>query len=309
MMQEFINLMLDSGRTGIDLSLYTILPIMVIMMAIMNVLDKKNVLSWVARGFAPILILFGLPGLGVFAIIQILFISFAAPVATLKIIDQDEGISDASLAATLAAILVMAQANAVFPLAAVGLNVPIGMLTSLVGGLIASLIAFKKMGGHSNTVSVEPKKIVHEKKKLIPLLFEGGEAGLNIVLKSIAPLIIAVFMVNVFKKIGIIEGLERILSPVLMRVGIPGIAVLPIVTKFMAGGTAMMAIVLDLMAEGAMSVAELNRIAGFTLNPLDPVGIAVLVATGPRVAKVAKPAIMAAVIGIIVRGILHLIIF
>ena len=308
-MQEFIKLMLDSGRTGVELSLYTILPIMVIMMAIMNVLDKKNILSWVARGFAPILILFGLPGLGVFAIIQILFISFAAPVATLRIVDQDEGISEAFLAATLAAILVMAQANAIFPLAAVGLNVPISMLTSLVGGLVASLIAFKMLGGHSNTVPVVQSETRHEKKKIIPLLFEGGEAGLNIVLKSIAPLIIAVFMVNVFKRVGIIEMLETVLSPVLMQVGIPGIAVLPIVTKFMAGGTAMMAIVLDLMAEGAMTAAELNRIAGFTLNPLDPVGVAVLVATGPRVAKVAKPAIIAALIGIIVRGILHLIVF
>jgi spore maturation protein SpmB len=308
-MQEFIKMMLDSGRTGVELSLYTILPIMVIMMAIMNVLDKKNILSWVARGFAPILILFGLPGLGVFAIIQILFISFAAPVATLRIIDQEDAVSEASLAATLAAILVMAQANAVFPLAAVGLNVPISMLTSLIGGLVASLIAFKMLGGHSNAVPVVQSETRHEKKKIIPLLFEGGEAGLNIVLKSIAPLIIAVFMVNVFKRIGIIEVLETVLSPVLMQVGIPGIAVLPIVTKFMAGGTAMMAIVLDLMAEGAMSAAELNRIAGFTLNPLDPVGIAVLVATGPRVAKVAKPAIIAAVIGIIVRGIIHLVVF
>lgn len=308
-MEKVIEMMLDSGRIGVDLSLYTIMPIMVIMMAIMNVLDKKNVLSWVARGFAPLLILFGLPGLGVFAIIQILFISFAAPVATLRIIEQDENISDASLAATLAAILVMAQANAVFPLAAVGLNVPIGIMTSLVGGLIASLIAFKILGGHSNAVSVVESERPRDKRKLVPLLFEGGEAGFNIVLKSIAPLIIAVFMVSLFKKIGIIEGLETILSPVLMKIGIPGIAVLPIVTKFMAGGTAMMAIVLDLMAEGAMTAAELNRIAGFTLNPLDPVGVAVLVATGPRVAKIAKPAMIAAFIGIVVRGVLHLIIF
>jgi hypothetical protein len=49
--------------------------------------------------------------------------------------------------------------------------------------------------------------------------------------------------------------------------------------------------------------------AGFTLNPLDPVGLAVLLATGPRVTKVAKPAIIAAVIGIIFRGVLHLMIF
>ncbi|HSN65803.1 MAG TPA: nucleoside recognition family protein, partial [Fusibacter sp.] len=121
-MQELLNIMLDSGRTGVELSLYIILPIMVIMMAIMHVLDKKNILNWVAKGFSPLLILFGLPGLGVFAIIQILFISFAAPVSTLKIMEHDKSISDAGIAATLAAILVMAQANAVFPLAAVGLN-------------------------------------------------------------------------------------------------------------------------------------------------------------------------------------------
>jgi len=82
-MQETIKMMLASGRTGVELSLYTILPMMVIMMAVMHVLDKKGVLRLAARGFAPVLVVFGLPGLGVFAILQILLISFAAPVATL----------------------------------------------------------------------------------------------------------------------------------------------------------------------------------------------------------------------------------
>jgi len=310
-MQELLNMMLDSGRTGVELSLYIILPIMVIMMAIMHVLDKKNILNWIAKGFSPLLIIFGLPGLGVFAIIQILFISFAAPVSTLKIMENDDTISEAGIAATLAAILVMAQANAVFPLAAVGLNVPVGIATSLIGGLIASFIAFKLSGGHSS-IKATPLKPILEKgktKKIVPLLFEGGEAGLAIVLKSIPPLIIAIFIVTIFKKYGVIDFLEVVLSPALTRIGIPSVAVLPIVTKFIAGGTAMMAIILDLMNEGAMSVTDLNRIAGFTLNPLDPVGLAVLMATGSRVTKVAKPAIFAAVIGIVIRGILHLIIF
>ncbi len=336
-MEKVIQMMLESGKVGVNLSLYTILPIMVIMMAIMNVLDKKNILSWIAKGVAPLMLLFGLPGLGVFAILQILFISFAAPVATLKIIDQDETISDASLAATLAAILVMAQANAVFPLTSVGLNLPVGIATSLIGGLIASIIAFKfskrKEAKQSKTNEDGPneyksddirsirtvsddseKKLnaieaTHKKKSIIALLFEGGESGLAIVLKSIPPLIIAVFLVNVLKTVGVIGILETVLSPVLTAIGIPSVAVLPIVTKFIAGGTAMMAIILDLMKQGLMTAEELNRVAGFTLNPLDPVGLAVLVATGPRVAKVAKPAILAAVVGIIIRGILHLIIF
>ncbi|OJV65204.1 MAG: nucleoside recognition family protein [Clostridiales bacterium 38-18] len=326
-MEKVIQMMLESGKVGVELSLYTILPIMVIMMAIMNVLDKKNILSWIAKGVAPLMLLFGLPGLGVFAILQILFISFAAPVATLKIIDQDDTISDASLAATLAAILVMAQANAVFPLTSVGLNLPVGIATSLVGGLIASLIAYKLLKGkeakqsdknsiethHLNKDDSEKKlealEATHKKKSIIALLFDGGESGLAIVLKSIPPLIIAVFLVNVLKTAGVIGILETILSPVLTAIGIPSVAVLPIVTKFIAGGTAMMAIILDLMKQGLMTAQELNRVAGFTLNPLDPVGLAVLVATGPRVAKVAKPAILAAVVGIIIRGILHLIIF
>jgi len=313
-MQEIIKMMLASGRTGVELSLYTILPMMVIMMAVMHVLDRKRVLRMVARGFAPVLIVFGLPGLGVFAILQILFISFAAPVATLHILEHDESVSDAGIAATLAAILVMAQANAVFPLASVGLNVPVSMATSLAGGLAASFIAFKLCGGKRSTrqVTAIPEEDTTQKKdekKLIALLFEGGDAGLAIVLKSIPPLVIAIFMVNIFKRIGIIQVLESLMSPALGAIGIPGVAVLPIVTKFIAGGTAMMAIILDLMGQGALSVAELNRLAGFTLNPLDPVGLAVLLTAGPRVAKVAKPAVLAAVAGIVIRGILHLVIF
>lgn len=108
-METIIGMVLDAGQKGIDLSLYTILPIMVIMLGIMKVLDAKNILSFVARGFAPVLVIFGLPGIGVFAIIQILFISFAAPVATLRIMENDLSISNARIAATLAAINILTR--------------------------------------------------------------------------------------------------------------------------------------------------------------------------------------------------------
>jgi len=121
-MEQAIELIIQSGERGINLSLYLILPVMVTMMALMKVLEEKNVLNRVALFVSPVLLLFGLPGLGVFALIQILFISFAAPVATLKVMENQRSISDARIAATLAAILVMAQANATFPLVAVGLN-------------------------------------------------------------------------------------------------------------------------------------------------------------------------------------------
>jgi hypothetical protein len=90
---------------------------------------------------------------------------------------------------------------------------------------------------------------------------------------------------------------------------LPGIAVLPIVTKFIAGGTAMMGITIPLVQEGSISALELNRVAGLIINPLDLVGFAVLISAGPRVASVARPAFLGALVGILVRAVLHYVIF
>lgn len=313
-MQTLIDMIIASGKTGIDLSLYLILPIMVIMMALMKVLDEKEVLFWIARIFSPLLVVFGLPGIGVLAIVQILFISYAAPVAALKIMDSDPSISDARIAATLAAVLVMAQANAAFPLGAVGLNLPVNIVTSVLFGLFASYISFKiceKLGldqAHGNSDTPLPHK-ERSKERIITLIFKGGEEGLQIVWKSIPTLIIAVFFVKVLGHIGVVHVLEKVMAPILMQIGIPGVAVLPIFTKFIAGGTAMMAMLMDLMNSGLLDVAELNKIAGFTLNPLDPVGLAIFMVAGPRVVKVARPAVIGAIVGILLRGITHLFLF
>ncbi|MDR5659431.1 nucleoside recognition family protein [Serpentinicella sp. ANB-PHB4] len=314
-MQRIIELMISSGESGVNLALFILLPVMVIMMALMRVLDDKGFLKTIAVKLSPLLILFGLPGLGVFAILQILFISFAAPIATLKIADQDESITNRRIAATLAAILPMSQANATFPLAVVGLNLPITMLTSVLGGLLSGFLAYKFAGedteDHVKKVKNEGVSLKEEKKKskIIQSLFRGGEEGLQIVLKAIPPLVLSIFAVNILREIGAISLVESLLSPLLVRVGVPGIAVLPMATKYLAGGTAMMAITMELLAEGSMTAVELNRIAGFTINTFDAVGLALLLSSGPRVSAVAKPAIKAALIGILFRGILHLIIF
>ncbi len=319
-MKEFIDLMIQSGETGVNISLYTLLPVMVIMMAFMRTLEDRGILQKIAVKISPLLILFGLPGLGAFAIIQILFINFAAPIVTLKLMENDKGVTKSMIAATLAAILVMSQANTTFPLMVVGLNMPITILTSLIGGLTAGFIAYRltrKEDGNDaiaennealGAASIETAA-AKEKKSLVQVLFSGGEEGMQIVLKSIPPLILALFLVNVFKKFGVISIIELVLSPVLTKIGIPGVAVLPIVSKYLAGGTAMLAVTMDLVTNGLLSVAELNRIAGFTINPFDPVGIALLASAGPRTAAVVKPAMKAALIGIIIRGIIHLIIF
>ncbi|MCC5910643.1 MAG: nucleoside recognition family protein [Clostridiaceae bacterium] len=313
-MQTVVEIIMRSGETAVNLALYLLLPVLVVMMAFMRVLENKGLLTAIAVKLSPILAFFGLPGLGVFALIQILFISFAAPISTFKIMEYDRDISNRKIAATLGAVFVMSQGNAAFPLAVVGLNLPVIILTSIAGGLLAGYLAYIFHGEDKHCeplakgVSLEVE-VKEEKAKLIPLLFKGGEEGLEVVKKSIAPLVLSIFMVNILREIGAIDFIETLLAPTLTRIGIPGVAVLPIATKYLAGGTAMMAIVLDLMTEGSMTVAELNRIAGFTINPFDPVGIALLVSAGSRVASVTKPAIKAAIIGILFRAVIHLIIF
>ncbi|HVI72297.1 MAG TPA: nucleoside recognition domain-containing protein, partial [Pyrinomonadaceae bacterium] len=60
---------------------------MVLMMGLMKLLEAKGVLAFVARVLTPVLKPFGIPGIGVFAILQSLLVSFAAPVATLSIME------------------------------------------------------------------------------------------------------------------------------------------------------------------------------------------------------------------------------
>jgi hypothetical protein len=90
---------------------------------------------------------------------------------------------------------------------------------------------------------------------------------------------------------------------------LPGVAVLPIATKFVAGGTAMMGIAISLVKEGALTPLELNRMAGLAINPLDIVGVAVLISAGRRVASTIKPAILGALVGILIRSLLQFIFF
>lgn len=309
-MTDVLNLMIRSGETGINLTLYTLLPIMVIMMALMRTLEDRGLLQRFAVLVSPVLILFGLPGLGVFAILQILLINFAAPIATLKIMEHDENITDSMRSATLAAILVMSQANATFPLAVVGLNIPVVLMSSLLGGLLSGFIAYRLTGAERDvSATYQGHSLNRSKRSLIQSMFAGGEEGLQIVVKSIVPLILAVFLVNIFRETGVITLMERLLSPLLTQIGIPGIAVLPMVTKYLAGGTSMMAVTLELIQEGGLTPLELNRMAGMTINTLDPVGLALLLSAGPKTVSVAKPAIQAALVGILFRAVLHLILF
>ncbi len=312
-MEEFIKIVLLSGKTALELALYVLLPVLVIMMALMKVVEARGVLALVARIIQPVLRLFGVPGAGVFALLQLILVSFAAPLATLTIMEKD-GTARRRIAATLAMLFTMSQANAVFPLVAVGLDLSIIMATSLAGGLVSAALTYylfaRSVDGIDATAAVNEQTYQKTAKgSLLNLMIMGGQEAVQVILGAIPILILAIFLVNILKTSGAINGLETLLAPLFSMVGVPAIAVLPIATKYLAGGTAMMGVTLNLLKEGAITIKELNRMAGFIINPCDLVGVAVLISAGARCASVVRPAIAGAAVGIVIRGVLHLLIF
>ncbi len=320
-MQQLISLILESGSSGIDLTLYTIVPIMVVMMAIMKLLEDTGVINKIALFVAPFLGIFGLPGIGVFAMLQCMLISFAAPIATLKLMDKSPKITGPNIAATMATVLTITQANVIFPLAVNGLSLFLVFGSSIVGGLLAGFIAYKisykyynsEANNHevvsTNEENSENKNGEEKSKQKVNAflsLYNGAEEGFWTGIKAAPVLILALFVVDVLKETSVIGFLETILTPLFLQVNIPGSAVLPIVTKFLAGGTAMMGITMDLMAEGNLSALELNRIAGIGIHSIDPVAISLFASSGLRLAKQIKPAIIGGAVGVIFRTILHI---
>lgn len=289
-------------------------------MALMRLLEAKGVLGFVARLLTPVLRPFGVPGVGVFAMLQMLLVSYAAPATTLSWMEE-KGVPNRGLAATLAMVLALSQANASFPLVAVGLSLPLVLLSSLVGGLVAAaathyLFLRTEEALPESHADKEKKAKEEEAKKRkeeedrrahwVSLLIEGGEQGVRLSLHAIPALLLALVVLNALGEAGAIPFLERSLSPVMATLGLPGVAVLPFLTKYLAGGTAMLGVVTDLIEGGAMTATDLNRLAGMMINPLDLVGLAVLCPPKTRLAAVARPAIAGAVVGIAVRAVLHL---
>ena len=297
-----------AGRSGIELALFILLPIMIVMMTLMRLLEAKGVLQVIVRIAAPLLKPFGIPGLGIFAMIQILMVSFAAPVATLAMMDRG-GMSKRHIAATLAMVLALAQANVVFPMAAVGLNVGASLLISLFCGIIAAALCYHVFG--RNLSSDESLQADREGPSdegptgLLGIINRAGRDAFDISIGALPMLVLALVIVFSLRSVGLIESLEQLLAPFFAQLGMPSSVLLPIITKYIAGGNAMMGVTVEYMEQGLIGVDTLNRLAGFLIHPFDLAGIAVLISAGRRVASVIRPALYAAIVAIVLRAVIH----
>lgn len=308
-MEILIDIILKSGRSAVELALFVLLPVMVVMLSLMRLLEARGVLDWVVARLAPLLKPFGLTGLGVFAALQINFVSFAAPMATLTMMEQ-RGASDRHLAATLAMVFAMAQANAAFPMLTMGLNFTTTMIFSLIGGLVAAAATYHFFGRSlSAKEDALDETLQHpaaeSAKGILDVINRAGAEAFKIAVGAIPMLVLSLVVVMALKRFGAIDLLTVWLTPLLAMAAIDPILILPTLTKYLAGGTAMMGVMDDMRRAGQISVELLNASAGFLISPFDIPGVAVLISAGRRVASVWKPAALGACLGIAIRTVGH----
>ncbi|MFC3680146.1 nucleoside recognition domain-containing protein [Bacterioplanoides pacificum] len=310
-MDQIATLVLQSGRSAVELALFILLPIMIIMLSLMRWLEARGWLQRIVTLLTPVLRPFGLTGMGVFAMIQVLMVSFAAPIATLAMMARG-GASDRHIAATFAMVLALAQANVVFPMAAVGLNIPATMLIALGGGLLAAAACYYGFGRQLNNEEQLGESLTDDQNRggdLLAVIRKAGQDAWDIAMGALPLLVVALVAVKLFTLSGAIQWLEQLTTPVLAGLGYPGETLLLGITKYVAGGTAMMGLAVEAFNAGQLSSQEINLLAGLLLFPLDVAGVAILIAAGKRVAAVVRPAIYGALIGISFRILMHWLMF
>jgi len=308
-MELLTDIILRAGRSAVELALFVLLPVMVVMLSLMRLLEARGVLDRVVHGLAPLVRPAGLTGLGVFAALQINFVSFAAPVATLTMM-EGRGASDRHLAATLAMVMAMAQANVTFPMAAMGLEFGLTLALSLAGGVIAAAATYHAFGRSLSALEGPVDETLHHRvaedaKGVLDVINRAGAEAFKITVGAIPMLVLALVVVMALRTSGAIGALTYVLGPLLAAVALDPALILPTLTKYVGGGTAMMGVMDEMLREGSASVATLNASAGFLIHPLDVPGVAVLISAGRRVAAVWKPAALGAAVGIAVRSAGH----
>lgn len=305
-------LILEAGKQGIELALFVILPIMLVMFTVIRLLERMGVMRVLVRVFEPILKPFGVPGLGVVAMLQMLLVNFAAPMSTLSIMDQS-GVSDRHLAATFALVLCLPQANVVFPLAPFGLNVVATWVVGLVGALTAAALTFYLFmpKDSDSTSELEPIQDYDQpaSESLLDMIRSVGKESWELAFGAIPFLVLTLLMVGLLDKTHVTTLLTALFAPVFGIFSINSQIFLPVLTKFIAGGTAMFGVLVSFLDQNLVSILDVNRIAGLIIHPLDLAGIAILTAAGPRLPRLLLPAAAGAGIGIAVRTMLHLLWF
>lgn len=308
---EIVDIAFKAGRSAIDLALFVLLPVMVVMLFLMRLLESRGIMDRIVTLLAPLLKPAGLSGLSVMAGLQINFVGFAAPVATLAIMDK-RGVSERHLAATLGTVMAMGQANVVFPMASMGLHVGKTLLFSLLGGVAASMAAYYVFGRRLTVVEVANQETAappgaSSASGILDAINGAGSDAFRIAIGVIPMLVLSLVSIAVLQYLGVFSWITGLLAPILRSVNIDPAIILPTLTKYLAGGTALLGLFGDMARAGTLDTRLVNESAGWLIHALDLPGMAILVSAGKRLTGVWKPAALGACVGIGTRTLLHLI--
>ena len=309
---DVISIIMAAGKSSVDVALYTLLPIMVIMLIIMKYLEVRGILDVIVRWVAPLLKPFGLTGMSAFALIQINFVSFAAPLATLSIMDK-RGVSDRQMAATLAMVFAMGQGNVFYPLTPFGLHWLASIVISVVGGLCAAAVAWH-VTGRRLSVAENPRaealpNAEQNSQGILAVINSAGSDAIRLALGAVPMLILSLTIVGLLQGAGAIDLLQQLLKPLLSWLHIPQHFVLPALVKCVAGGTAYFGVISELIQQGKVTVDQVNASAGLLIQTFDLPGIGIFLGISSRFVRLFRFVAPAAIVGILLRTVLHLILF
>ncbi|MDZ0371459.1 nucleoside recognition family protein [Klebsiella pneumoniae] len=309
---DVISIIMAAGKSSVDVALYTLLPIMVIMLIIMKYLEVRGILDVIVRWVAPLLKPFGLTGMSAFALIQINFVSFAAPLATLSIMDK-RGVSDRQMAATLAMVFAMGQGNVFYPLTPFGLHWLASIVISVVGGLCAAAVAWH-VTGRRLSVAENPRaealpNAEQNSQGILAVINSAGSDAIRLALGAVPMLILSLTIVGLLQGAGAIDLLQQLLKPLLSWLHIPQNFVLPTLVKCVAGGTAYFGVISELIQQGKVTVDQVNASAGLLIQTFDLPGIGIFLGISSRFVRLFRFVAPAAIVGILLRTVLHLILF
>jgi hypothetical protein len=136
-------------------------------------------------------------------------VSFAAPVATLAMMDQ-RGASSRHLAATLAMVMAMAQANVSMPMAAMGLQFGPLLAWSVVGGLSP-----RRPPTTSSAAAVAAEHTVDETlhhpvaesaKGMLDVINRAGAEAFKIAVGAMPMLVLSLTVVLALRRLGALDA-------------------------------------------------------------------------------------------------------
>ncbi|QNE53148.1 nucleoside recognition family protein [Klebsiella michiganensis] len=289
---DFISIIMSAGKTSVDVALYTLLPIMVVMLIVMKYLEVRGVLDAIVRWLAPLLKPFGLTGMSAFALIQMNFVSFAA---------------------TLAMLFAMGQGNVFYPLTPFGLHWLASIIISIVGGLCAAAVTWHIAGRRLSMVENVRADALPEAEQnsqgIIAVINSAGADAIRLALGAVPMLILSLAIVGFMQAAGLIEMLQRLLLPLLLWLNIPVNFVLPALVKCVAGGTAYFGVVSELVQQGKATVSQINASAGLLVQTFDLPGIGIFLGVSSRFVRLFRFAAIGAIAGIAIRTVMHLTLF